>query len=265
MLRECSILSAWRHLSASRKLAKGGLEVGGVLFGARTGGLIRVLAVRPIECEHRFGPSFVLSDTDEARLQDTLANFRTDGELGSLEILGCYFSHSRHGAALTDRDLELCNRYFSEKDQIAVTLIPSATGGVQGTILARDAQGIFASCHEFEYSVLNKAPSETVRTPPKTARKPLNLNATAAKAAAFSRQEAVQTDLLPLSAAVNAAQHLAASSEPRQPMGNVSTSRPPETRPFQMRRQPAGRPSGTDRMLAKSQYSRNTYTVAPYR
>ena len=99
-------------------------------------------------------------------MQEILTNFRTDGELASLEILGCYFSHSRHGAALTDRDLELCNRYFSAKDQVAVTLIPSATGGVQGTILARDAQGIFASCHEFQYSVLNKAPNETVRTPP---------------------------------------------------------------------------------------------------
>jgi hypothetical protein len=208
-----------------RKLAKGGLEVGGVLFGARAEGLIRVLAVRPIECEHRFGPSFVLSDTDEAKLQEILKDFRTDGELASLAILGCYFSHSRHGAALTDRDLELCNRYFSEKDLIAVTLIPSATGGVRGTILARDAQGTFAACHEFEYSVLNKAPSETVRTPPpKNDRKPL----APVKVAAISRQIGVQTKLQPAGPVVIAAQHVE-EPEPRQPVGKVSTARPPET------------------------------------
>ena len=216
-----------------RKLAKGGLEIGGVLFGARAGGLIRVLAVRPIECEHRFGPSFVLSDTDKVRLEEILTNFRTDGELASLEIVGCYFSHSRHGAALTDRDLELCNRYFSGTDQIAVTLIPSATGGVHGTILARDAPETFASCHEFEYSVLNKAPSKTVRTPaPTTDRKPSSL----VKAAALSRQEGTQTARIPPGPAVSAVPHLA-ETEPRQPVGKVSTSRPPENRygPFKAR------------------------------
>jgi hypothetical protein len=208
-----------------RKLAKGGLEVGGVLFGARTEGLIRVLAVRPLGCEHRFGPSFVLSDTDEARLQELLTNYKTDGELASLEILGCYFSHSRHGAALTDRDLELCDRYFSGTDQIAVTLIPSATGGIQGTLLARDAQGTFVSCHEFEYSVLNKAPSEAIRTPqPATHRKPLSL----VMAAALSRQEGIQTERLPPDPSVDAVQH-AAESEPRQPVAKVSTTHPPET------------------------------------
>ena len=59
-----------------KKLAKGGLEVGGVLFGTRAEGLIRILAVRPIECEHRFGPSFVLSATDEATLAGDTDEFQ---------------------------------------------------------------------------------------------------------------------------------------------------------------------------------------------
>ena len=205
-----------------RKLAKGGLEVAGVLFGARAEGLIRVLAVRPIECEHRFGPSFVLSATDEAKLQETLANFRSEAQLASLELLGCYFSHSRHAAALTERDIELCNRYFSQTDQIALTLIPSSTGGVQGTILARDAQGAFASCHEFQYSVLNKAPRETVRLPPSQIdRKPVSL----VKAAALLHHETVQSEPLPSGPAASTVHNLAESA-PQLPMGPVSVSRP---------------------------------------
>jgi len=218
-----------------RKLAKGGLEVAGVLFGVRAGGLIRILAVRPIECEHRFGPSFVLSATDEAELQGTLANFRSDAQLASLEILGCYFSHSRHAATLTERDIELCNRHFSQKDQIALTLIPSSTGGIQGTVLARDAQGAFASCHEFQYSVLNKAPRETVRLPSSQIdRKPVSR----LKAAALSHYEIVQPEpLRPGSAAPTVPTLAESESQLQQPLGSVSGGRPPASHygPFRPR------------------------------
>src|SRR5690242_13899713 len=47
-------------VEAFRKLAKGGLEIGGILLGRRAGRAIAVLAARPILCEHRQGPSFVL-------------------------------------------------------------------------------------------------------------------------------------------------------------------------------------------------------------
>lgn len=92
-----------------RKL-KGGLEGGGLLFGERTAGLTRVLEARPVECEHRFGPSFVLSDTEQALLQSEVIDYGHDSK--SLELLGYYFSHTRHGAILTDHEIELCNRHF---------------------------------------------------------------------------------------------------------------------------------------------------------
>ena len=202
-----------------RKLTKGGLEVGGMLFGERAEGLIRVLAVRPIECEHRFGPSFILSDADEAKLQATLEKFKTDEELDSLEILGCYFSHSRHGATLTDGDIKLCDRFLSDKDQIAVTLIPNSTGGVRGTVLAR-VQGTFVPCHEFEYSVLNSAPNETVRRRPTDRRSPTPLKNVAVPAQESIRNEPGVTD-----PAVNAVLHLA-KSEPVLP---AVTAAPPKT------------------------------------
>src|SRR6266487_952133 len=61
-----------------QKLARGGLELGGVLFGVVKHGLTRILAARPIQCEHRFGPSFVLSDNDQALLKQMLLDFRSD-------------------------------------------------------------------------------------------------------------------------------------------------------------------------------------------
>lgn len=134
-----------------------------MFFGERTGNSIRLLATRPIPCEHRFGPSFALSDTDEAALRVLLEDFKSDPELAPLEILGCYFSHSRHGAALTERDVDLCDRHFTQPGQFAVVLVPSLSGDVRGVLLARDSQGSFVASHEFEYSTVFPPRREIVR------------------------------------------------------------------------------------------------------
>ena len=124
-----------------RSLAKGGLEVGGVLFGTHDDGLIRILAARPIECEHRYGPSFVLSDKDDVQLAQMLADSKLDRELSPLQPLGCYLSHSRHGATLTDSDVQLLNRHFAGTCQLALILIPHLPLVINVTFLALDAQG----------------------------------------------------------------------------------------------------------------------------
>src|ERR1700747_3129778 len=51
-----------------QRLAHGGLEGGGVLFGTRRDTSIRLLTWRPIFCEHALGPSFRLSTRDRAEL-----------------------------------------------------------------------------------------------------------------------------------------------------------------------------------------------------
>ena len=37
------------------RLGRGGIEVGGLLFGRKAADEIHILAARPFECEHRFG------------------------------------------------------------------------------------------------------------------------------------------------------------------------------------------------------------------
>src|SRR6266571_4441321 len=56
-----------------QRLSRGGLEVGGVLYGSREDRTVRVLAIRPIACEHARGPGFLLSDHDAADLANQLA------------------------------------------------------------------------------------------------------------------------------------------------------------------------------------------------
>src|ERR1700686_4319803 len=67
------------------KVPHGGIEIGGVLFGVREGERIRILASRSIACEYALGPSFVLSEKDQAGLREMLAGSRKDPELQGLE------------------------------------------------------------------------------------------------------------------------------------------------------------------------------------
>src|SRR5579862_1793462 len=74
------VIEEIRHAVAEgvQRLARVGIEVGGVLYGIREGETNRILAVRPIACEHAKGPSFQLSDTDRASLADQLKQDRED-------------------------------------------------------------------------------------------------------------------------------------------------------------------------------------------
>src|SRR5437870_7801531 len=64
-----------------QKLSRGGIEVGGVLYGTRDSREVRLLAIRPIACEHARGPSFQLSDNDRAALDQQLSQDHDDPQL----------------------------------------------------------------------------------------------------------------------------------------------------------------------------------------
>ena len=64
-----------------QKMARGGIEVGGILYGRRDGRSISILAMRPIECEHALGPSFQLSPKDREGLEEQMRNDQADPHL----------------------------------------------------------------------------------------------------------------------------------------------------------------------------------------
>jgi len=118
----------------------GGLEVGGVLYGAVEDGVVRVLTSRPVVCEHAFGPGYTLSEKDEEGLRDLLENSREEA-LAGLVPVGWYHTHTRSGMTLGAPDVEIHNRHFPEAWQFAMLLLPHYSKPTQVGIFLREPDG----------------------------------------------------------------------------------------------------------------------------
>ena len=138
-----------------RRLSRGGVEVGGILYGIREEGKVRILATQPIACEYKSGPTFILSDRDKTRLLDQIAASESDEALQGLSVVGFYLSHPRAAVALTDRDLEIFNEFFPAIWNIALVMKPGDQS-IRGGFFVREARGSlnFAqSYQEFEMAL----------------------------------------------------------------------------------------------------------------
>jgi len=91
------VLEEIRHEVAEgfQKLSRGGIEVGGLMYGVREGETVRIMAIRPAACEHSSGPSFRLSERDRAALREQIRLDREDPRLEGLVCVGWYVSHTR--------------------------------------------------------------------------------------------------------------------------------------------------------------------------
>src|ERR1019366_40416 len=134
------------------RLAHGGVEIGGVLFGVRDPDAVKILAHRALACEYAFGPSWMLSDNDRCALEDLLASPNTDSNLSGVQPVGWYISHTRSEILLSERDLRLFLQYFPEIWQIALVLRPHRFDPVRAGFFFRDPDGSVqaaSSHHEF--------------------------------------------------------------------------------------------------------------------
>jgi proteasome lid subunit RPN8/RPN11 len=142
-----------RAAEGYQRMRHGGVEVGGVLFGTRGEGGLRILAVRPIECEYSSGPRFLLSKHDETELATLLLASGNDPQLAGLEALGYYHSHTREEIRLTDADLQFFNRFFPLPWQVALVVRPANLAPTRAGLFIRDANGTVraeSGCHEFQ-------------------------------------------------------------------------------------------------------------------
>ena len=89
------------------RLAHGGVEIGGVLFGVRDSDTVKVLGHRALACEYGFGPTFTLSDNDKRALENLLASPVTDGDLSGMQPVGWYHSHTRSEILLSEIRLNI--------------------------------------------------------------------------------------------------------------------------------------------------------------
>ncbi len=157
------------------RLPWGGPEVGGVLFGTAEPERVRILAYRPLECEHANGPAFELTETDEAGLLELLERAKTDQDLAGLQPVGWYHSTFRW-LLLTPADAKLYDQYFPELWQVAMVFLrvksrPSLLG-----FFCRNADGSIGSCHR-EFMVFEGRPEPEPQEAPAVAAPPVSLEA----------------------------------------------------------------------------------------
>jgi hypothetical protein len=124
-----------------QKLSRGGIEVGGALYGTREGREVRLLAIRPVSCEHARGPSFQLSDNDRTALEQQLAQDRDDPHLEGMECLGWFLSHTRTDITLSESDLEVYSAYFPHPWQVTLVVRPGRGGSMRAGFFVREADG----------------------------------------------------------------------------------------------------------------------------
>jgi len=136
------------------RLRRGGMEVGGILFGIHRGQHVQILTSRPLPCEHAYGPSFVLSPQDHQDLAGVLEAASYDAALRGLEPVGWYHSHTRSEICLTEEDLDLYQRHFPEPWQVAMVIRPAQFGPCRvGFFFREDDGGVRAEASYLEFSV----------------------------------------------------------------------------------------------------------------
>jgi len=124
-----------------QKLSRGGIEVGGLLYGVHEGQTVRITAIRPASCEHAAGPAFRLSERDRAALREQLRQDRDDPRLNGLECVGWYVSHTRSEITLTESDQEIFTSYFGQPWQVTLVVRPSRGGNMRAGFFVRHEDG----------------------------------------------------------------------------------------------------------------------------
>ena len=124
-----------------RKIPHGGIEIAALLFGSLSEGGATIEAFRRIECEHLFGPSFLLSERDLNVLEAQIQNAPSDPEVQGLQLVGWFLAHTRGPLQLTDPELELFDRFFPLPGQLTLLVKPERFQPTLFGFLVRDAEG----------------------------------------------------------------------------------------------------------------------------
>jgi proteasome lid subunit RPN8/RPN11 len=141
------VIEEIRHVVTEgfQRLSRGGLEVGGVLYGTHEESTVRIQAMREIVCEHARGPSFLLSDNDRAALTEQLARGQEDHRLEGMVAVGWFLSHTRGEIMLTKPDLETFDAFFPAPWQITLVIRPARAGFMRAGFFVRESDGAVKS------------------------------------------------------------------------------------------------------------------------
>jgi hypothetical protein len=107
-------------IAAFKAIPKRGAEVGGLLLGrvdepgSRT---VYIDDFAPVSCEYRRGPSYLLSDSDRAGLENTIARAGTT-------VVGFYRSHTRKDFGFDEEDVSRFQTYFPHSNRFFLLIKP---------------------------------------------------------------------------------------------------------------------------------------------
>jgi proteasome lid subunit RPN8/RPN11 len=122
-------------------LARGGLEVGGLLLGACEDGRLRITGFEPVSCEHALGPSFKLSGNDRHALERQLQLHAAHSSDLDRVVVGWYHSHTRTELAFSAEDTDLHDQFFPEPWHVALVLRPQPDLSIQARFFFREPDG----------------------------------------------------------------------------------------------------------------------------
>jgi len=142
-------------------LPRGGAEIGGLLLGRYENGRVTIVESTPMECEHAFGPSFVLSDRDHAKLSEAIAAAKNS----QLKPVGWWHSHTRTEIFLSEADQQIHNKFFPEPWQLALVLKPHTFQPMRAGFFFREADGSIHAAATYQEITLEPLPMRPVGVP----------------------------------------------------------------------------------------------------
>jgi proteasome lid subunit RPN8/RPN11 len=145
------VIEEIRHEVAEgfQKLSRGGIEVGGLLYGVKEEQTVRIMAIRPMACEHASGPTFRLSERDRAALHEQIRHDAADSRLEDLVCVGWYVSHTRTEITLSESDQEIFSTFFTEPWQVTLVVRPSRGGNMRAGFFVREPGGTLNSSQSY--------------------------------------------------------------------------------------------------------------------
>lgn len=152
-----------------QQLARGGIEVGGILFGRRERNGISILACRPVPCTYARGPSYILSKPDKLLFVRTMESHRgSDPALKDMIPVGWFVSHIRNELSLSESDREIFASYFPHQWDVTMVLRRGRMGGMRAGFFVREADGRLrpdSSPAEFDVEPLRQSLENRAATP----------------------------------------------------------------------------------------------------